>query len=283
MSEFDERAVSEPVEDAASTPTWQRFDVSVDTEAALVAAQAAISAGECIVLPTDTVYGIGATAFSPEAVSRLLAAKHRGRDMPPPVLIAEPAMLGALATSLGTWATALAEAQWPGALTLIVTAHPSLPMDLGDTGGTIAVRVPDHDFTRELLRRTGPLAVSSANTSGNPASTSIEAAIEQLGGSVSIYLDAGPTRDDAPSTIVDFSRSSVGQVVREGAISLETLREVAPHVVGIPILADEADADDPDADETNADDAPDPSTGSPEGESDGSDTGPSVPSSPDTE
>lgn len=261
MSEFDETHEAEAVEDQAredqaledqapgapaadlpEEPRWTRFDVVADPEVALAAAQRAITAGECIVLPTDTVYGIGASAFSAEAVTGLLEAKRRGRDMPPPVLIAEPAMLAALATSLSVAARSLAEAHWPGPLTLILSAHPSLRIDLGDTRGTIAVRVPDHDFTRELLRRTGPLAVSSANTSGNPASTTIDEAIRQLGNSVSVYLDAGPTRDDAPSTIVNFSGTTTGQVVRNGAIPFEVLRESAPQLVGVPVPAEESGA-----------------------------------------
>ncbi|HSN43973.1 MAG TPA: Sua5/YciO/YrdC/YwlC family protein, partial [Propionibacteriaceae bacterium] len=160
MSEFqetdeaestDSAVVAAATDDSAGAtpeePRWTRFDVAAEPHAALEAAQRAVAAGECIVLPTDTVYGIGVGAFSAEAVQRLLEAKRRGRDMPPPVLIAEPAMLGALATSVSAWATSLAEAYWPGPLTLILTAHPSLHMDLGDTRGTIAVRVPDHDFT----------------------------------------------------------------------------------------------------------------------------------------
>ncbi|MGO4955820.1 L-threonylcarbamoyladenylate synthase [Luteococcus sp. Sow4_B9] len=212
-------------------PQWQRFDVKSDTSAALAAAQAAVAAGECIVLPTDTVYGIGANAFSAAAVQGLLDAKHRGRDMPPPVLVAEAGMLEALADDLPAHALRLAEKFWPGALTLIVPAQQHLRMDLGETRGTIAVRVPDHDFTRDLLRRTGPLAVSSANVSGQPSSTTIDAAVEQLGNSVHVYLDAGATPGSTPSTIVDFVSETLGRVVRMGAIGIEELREVNPFIV----------------------------------------------------
>lgn len=215
-------------------PTWRRFDVATEPDAALDAAVEAIRAGECIVLPTDTVYGIGADALAAPAVQRLLNAKHRGRDMPPPVLIAEPAMLAALADSPAPAARALAGACWPGALTLILKAQPGLRMDLGETAGTIALRVPDHEFTRRLLRRTGPLAVSSANVSGQPASTDVADAVGQLGNSVSVYLDAGPTPGDKPSTIVDFVSSEDGQVVRQGALALDDLRRVAPSVRGLP-------------------------------------------------
>lgn len=209
----------------------RRLDAVAQTGEALAAAQTAIAAGECIVLPTDTVYGIGADAFSAPAVQGLLDAKHRGRDMPPPVLVAEAGMLEALAEDLPSHALRLAEAFWPGALTLIVTAQQHLRMDLGETRGTIAVRVPDHDFTRDLLRRTGPLAVSSANVSGQPASTDIDEALAQLGDSVAVYLDAGPTPGRTPSTIVDFVSEPMGKVLRMGAIGIEQLREVDPFIV----------------------------------------------------
>ncbi len=239
-----ERAESEPriepeiesetqadVPSEAVEPTWRRFDVASETDEALTAAQSAIAAGQCIVLPTDTVYGIGANAFSAAAVQGLLDAKHRGRDMPPPVLVAETGMLEALADDLPSHAQRLAEAFWPGALTLIVRAQDHLRMDLGETHGTIAVRVPDHDFTRDLLRRTGPLAVSSANVSGEPSSTSIDEAIAQLGNSVPVYLDAGETPGQTPSTMVDFVSEPLGKVVRLGALSVEQLREIDPFLV----------------------------------------------------
>ena len=212
-------------------PRTQRFSALAETSEALAAAQAAVAAGECIVLPTDTVYGIGANAFSAEAVQGLLDAKHRGRDMPPPVLIAETGMLEALADDLPPSALRLADAFWPGALTLIVPAQRHLRMDLGETNGTIAVRVPDHDFTRDLLRRTGPLAVSSANVSGQPSSTSIDDAQAQLGDSVAVYLDAGATPGATPSTIIDFVSEAMGRIVRHGVLTTAQLREVDPFVI----------------------------------------------------
>jgi len=193
------------------------IDVRADPRAGIDAALAAVGAGECIVLPTDTVYGIGADALSARAVQGLLDAKQRGRDMPPPVLIAEPSMLRSLAATVSAEALALADAFWPGALTLVVAAQPTLRMDLGDRGETIAVRIPDHEFTRELLRATGPLAVSSANTHGNPAATSVADALDQLGESVAVYLDAGSGSDAVPSTIVDVS-GGTPRILREGRI-----------------------------------------------------------------
>lgn len=222
--------------------------VELTAEGAADRAMTAVRDGECIVLPTDTVYGIGADAFSASAVQRLLDAKGRGRDMPPPVLVAEPSVMMALATDVPDRAKDLASKFWPGALTLILKSQPSLMMDLGETGGTIAVRVPDHDALRELLRRTGPLAVSSANASGQPAATDIDDAREQLGQSVAVYLDGGAAGGDAPSTIVDFTRSEYGRVLRRGKISVERLREVIPFlddVVPAGLAATPDSAEDP--------------------------------------
>ena len=144
-----------------------------DIWAAYSAAVDAILDGQLVVFPTDTVYGIAADAFKPDAVQRLLDAKGRGRDMPPPVLISAVETLDALATSVSETGRKLCEAFWPGALTVICHAQTSLMWDLGETKGTVALRVPDHENTRELLSRTGPLAVSSANVSGQPAATDV--------------------------------------------------------------------------------------------------------------
>lgn len=206
----------------------QTFDVGSDPEAAIRAAVEAVRQGECIVLPTDTVYGIGADAFSADAVRGLLEAKGRGRDMPPPVLIADAAMLRSLTDEIADEVIAVAQAFWPGPLTLILPLQPELGLDLGDLGGTVAVRVPDHNFTRELLRVTGPLAVSSANTTGNPAATTIAEASAQLGDSVAVYLDSGPSSGPVPSTIVDLTGEPT--VLRAGRISAA---ELAVHLPGL--------------------------------------------------
>lgn len=207
------------------------------TDDAFEAATDAIAAGEVIVLPTDTVYGVGADASSGAAVQRLLDAKRRGRDVPPPVLVAEVAMARALATGTDDRLTRLADAFWPGALTVILTARETLRMDLGDRGTTIAVRVPDHAFTRELLRRTGPLAVSSANVHGQEAALRVADAIEQLGDACTLYLDDGEASGPVPSTIVDLTGSRA-RVLRHGRLSTADLNAVVPGLI--------ADAD-PDA------------------------------------
>ena len=218
---------------------YRRFDCTAGDPSrnaeATEAARQAIEAGDCIVLPTDTVYGIGVDAFSAKAVQRLLDAKQRGRDMPPPVLIGEPTLIRALAVDVPETAKDLVEKHWPGALTVICRIQPSLRMDLGETEGTIALRVPDHELAREILRRTGPMAVSSANISGKPAALTCDEAIEQLGDSIAIYLDGGPLQHagGAPSTIVDFSRHEYGQMLRRGAISVETLRQTVPNLLDL--------------------------------------------------
>ncbi|HET7328776.1 MAG TPA: L-threonylcarbamoyladenylate synthase [Nocardioidaceae bacterium] len=198
-------------------------------EAGLEAATTATREGALVVLPTDTVYGVGADAFDPGAVRRLLAAKGRGREMPPPVLVSARSTLDALATKISADARALADAFWPGALTLVCTQQPSLRWDLGDTRGTVAVRMPDHDLALELLARTGPLAVSSANRTGRVAATTADLAEEMLAESVSVYLDDGPASGGVASTIVDLT-GAVPRVLRQGALSLERLREVVPDV-----------------------------------------------------
>lgn len=191
----------------------------------LDAAVHAASRGEVIVLPTDTVYGVGADAFSPDAVSRLLAAKGRGRHMPPPVLIPSVRTVDGLARDVPAAARALMDAFWPGSLTIIVKSQPSLAWDLGDTNGTVALRIPNHLAALALLARTGPLAVTSANVTGRPAATTAEDAQEQLGLAVSVYLDAGDSPLGVASTIVDATGPSLS-VVREGGVSLARLVEV---------------------------------------------------------
>lgn len=194
---------------------------------AIDAAVHAVGRGELVVLPTDTVYGIGADAFDPRAVQALLDAKGRGRQMPPPVLIPDVRTLDGLATDVPDPVRALAEAFWPGGLTVILRAQPSLAWDLGETHGTVALRMPDHAAALALLRRTGPLAVSSANLTGHPAATTAADADRQLGDSVAVVLDGGDAPGGVASTIVDATGDAL-RVVRAGAIDLADLAAVAP-------------------------------------------------------
>ncbi len=233
------------------------FDCSDSTERSegLARAQGALAAKQCVVIPTDTVYGIAADAFAPQAVATLLASKGRGRSMPPPVLIPRQQTMDGLATDVSVEARLLAEAFWPGGLTLICHAQPSLTWDLGDTFGTVALRMPDDRLALDLLILTGPLAVSSANRTGQPAATTAAEAQDQLGESVEVYLDDGARAADAgASTIVDATGETL-VVVREGVISIEELRKVVPTIKRAGEDADESadTADQPaeDAGDTN--------------------------------
>ena len=198
---------------------------------ALSSAAHCVSSGQLVVLPTDTVYGIGADAFDPVAVADLLAAKGRGRDMPVPVLVGSWSTIDGLVNHVSGQARSLIEAFWPGGLTLVVTHAPSLDWDLGDARGTVAVRMPLHPVAIELLEATGPMAVSSANRSGQPAATTAEEARAQLGDDVALYLDGGPAQAGVASTIVDVT-AETPRVLRAGAVSIEALRKVVPDLAG---------------------------------------------------
>jgi L-threonylcarbamoyladenylate synthase len=233
----------------------ERFEFTGDELApAYRAAVDAIEAGDLVVLPTDTVYGIAADAFKADAVQRLLDAKGRGRDMPPPVLISVVESLDALATDVSDDGRKLCEAFWPGPLTVICHAQGSLMWDLGETQGTVALRVPDHENTRELLSRTGPLAVSSANLSGQPAALDVYDAEAQLLDSVAVYLDGGVATGGQPSTIVDLT-GEVPHIVRVGALSVQQIRDIVPEVT-TDLEPDEKPADEKPEDEKVADDKP---------------------------
>jgi L-threonylcarbamoyladenylate synthase len=193
--------------------------------AGISAAADAIRRGELVVLPTDTVYGVAADAFAPNAVARLLNAKGRGRDLPVPVLIGSWRTVNALVDDLPQQASDLIAAFWPGALTIVLRHGTGLAWDLGDTQGTVAVRMPLHPVALELLTATGPLAVSSANKSGRPPAATAGEAEDQLGPLVSVYLEAGPVDDPQPSTIVDLTGEQP-RVLREGAIDRAALTSV---------------------------------------------------------
>lgn len=211
----------------------QTYQVSSPQERAdgIDAAREALQRGEPVVLPTDTVYGIGVDAFSRQAVAVLLAAKGRNRTMPPPVLIARPEVMEALATEIPESARRLAEAFWPGGLTLILRAQPSLAWDLGETRGTVGLRIPADEVALELLGAVGPMAVSSANRTGLPAATTVEAAREMLADAVSVYLDDDDRTSRGSSTIVDCTQSPP-KVLREGAIPLHELQAVVSEITG---------------------------------------------------
>jgi tRNA threonylcarbamoyl adenosine modification protein (Sua5/YciO/YrdC/YwlC family) len=216
--------------------TWvRRYDMTDPVERAtgLDVAGSAVRRGDLVVLPTDTVYGLGTDAFSPDAVAKLLETKGRGRDMPVPVLVGSPRTLDGIATSLTESARSLVEAFWPGGLTLVCAVQPTLQWDLGETRGTVAVRMPLHPVAIELLNATGPMAVSSANRSGVAPATTLDEAIEQLGDGVSVYLDGGPSGEAVPSTIVDVT-GELPRLLRAGAVTEEALREVCGDLMTEP-------------------------------------------------
>src|SRR4051812_21787923 len=218
----------------------RRYDCSdpMERTRGIAEAVSAVRRGDLVVLPTDTVYGIGADAFTPAAVNALLEAKGRGRDMPSPVLVGSVRAATALVEDLGTYGQDLIDEFWPGALTLVCRANPNLAWDLGDAKGTVAVRMPLDQLCLELLRETGPMAVSSANLSGAEAARSAEDAEKQLGEAVSVYLDGGPSGEGAASSIIDLT-GPVPRLLRAGAIPVDRLRSVC----GVLLVDEDEDED----------------------------------------
>ncbi|HEV8567922.1 MAG TPA: L-threonylcarbamoyladenylate synthase [Actinoplanes sp.] len=203
---------------------------TADRDRGIAAAVEAVKSGELVVLPTDTVYGIGADAFTPHAITALHNARGADRRVPPPVLVGSRHTLDGLVYSLPKAARELADAFWPGALTIMVEHSPSLQWDLGDTGGVVGVRMPLHPVALEVLREVGPMAVTTANRVGQPAPLTAEEARDQLEYSVRIYLEAGAAVDPAPSTIVDVT-GDAPRVLRDGAVPFEKLRDVVPDII----------------------------------------------------
>lgn len=203
------------------------YDCAVEQDRAdgLAAAAGAVRGSRLVVIPTDTVYGIGADAFSSSAVRSLLAAKNRGPDMPVGVLVGSWSTIDGLVLSVPRPARQLIEAFWPGDLSIVLPHAPSLAWDLGRSHGTVMLRMPLHPVALELLREVGPMAVSSANRSGLPPAATVAQAREQLGESVAVYLDGGPSGEPVPSTIVDLTGAEP-VVLREGAVSVDAVAEV---------------------------------------------------------
>ena len=191
----------------------------------IAAAAEAVRRGEVVVLPTDTVYGVGVDAFASDAVAAVLAVKGRGREMPLPVLVPSAQTVDGLAADVPDYARDLIGAFWPGPLTLVLPAQSSLMWDLGETNGTVALRMPQNDTALQLLSEVGPMAVTSANISGQPPATTILEAATQLGSAVSVYLEAGPSTGGLASTILDCTRDAP-VILRAGAVSAGQLQEV---------------------------------------------------------
>ncbi len=198
---------------------------AAEREEGMALAVKAAKSGRLVVMPTDTLYGLGCDAFDNDAVASLLATKHRGPDMPVPVLVGSWDTVKGLVAWLDDTAQTLIEAFWPGGLSIVVPQAPSLPWNLGDTRGTVMLRMPLHPIAIELLREVGPMAVSSANISGQTPPTTAIAAKQQLGKAVTVYLDGGEAEVGKPSTIIDLSGSRP-YLLREGALSAEQIGEV---------------------------------------------------------
>jgi tRNA threonylcarbamoyl adenosine modification protein (Sua5/YciO/YrdC/YwlC family) len=200
-----------------------------DRHAALERAIAVLRAGALVVAPTDTVYGVLADAFAPDATQRLLIARGAPRSAALPVLIRNPRQIIGLTDEGNESADRLMAAFWPGPLTLVFTAGEALGWDLGDTGGTVAIRMPADDLLHDLIAEIGPLACTGATIAGGAPSTTVAQAQAQLGGRVGLYLDGG-VRDGRASTVVDVSRGGA-EVRRVGAISAEGVVRVATGAV----------------------------------------------------
>jgi len=218
----------------AHLSTVMLFDCArgAERDRGVAAAIDAVKRGDLVVMPTDTVYGIGADAFKSWSVSALQNAKGRGRGVPPPVLIGSRTTVDGLAFAMPAVGRELMDAFWPGGLTIVVEHVPSLQWDLGDTNGTVALRMPLHPIALDVLRETGPMAVSSANKHGQPTATTAQEARDQLGYAVSVYLDGGECTDTTPSTIIDVT-GDVPRLLRAGAIPIEKLRDVAPGLLDV--------------------------------------------------
>ena len=214
-----------PVPESRAVSTIYDCSVADARQAGLSAAAGAVRGGGLVVLPTDTVYGLGCDAFDGSAVRSLLAAKGRGPQMPVPVLVGSWTTIDGLVLGVPRHARTLIEAFWPGGLSLVLAHAPSLAWDLGDTRGTVMLRMPLHPVALELLRDVGPMAVSSANRTGQPPATTAAKAKEQLADTVAVYLDGGPSGDPVPSTIVDLTGDSP-LVLREGAVTADQVSDV---------------------------------------------------------
>jgi len=192
--------------------------------AVVAAAAAAVAAGEVIVLPTETVYGLAVDPWRPGASERLFAVKGRPRDVVLPLLVAGPDQAVDVAAGLDPVARALMERFWPGSLTIVVAARPGLGADLGGDGTTVGLRCPDHPVTRAVCAAAGPLALTSANRHGEPpARTAAQAA--SLPG-VALVVDGGPCGGE-PSTVVDAT-ASPPRLLRAGAVPWDAVRGVRP-------------------------------------------------------
>ena len=196
----------------------------------VAAAAAAIRRGEVIVIPTESMYGLAADPFSARAMHSLREIKGRGDDLPVGVLVGAVRTVDGLASGLTVDGRALIDAFWPGPLTLIAREQPTLAWDIATGAGHVSLRMPLHPVALDVLSATGPLAVTSAQRAGSTTPRTCDEARAQLGVGVAVYLDAGPSPADTPSTIVDLT-ADPPVMLREGAYSIDLLREICPHLM----------------------------------------------------
>ncbi len=188
--------------------------------------------GEVVAFPTDTIYGVGAIAFERFAVRQIFDLKHRPPDKALPVFITQVYDLNLVACNVPNRAWSLLQELWPGALTVVLPKVAALPNDVTAGAATVAVRIPDHPTSLELVMQAGrPLAVTSANLSGRPTPTTAQGVAQQLGSDLPLVLDGGPSPSSQPSTIIDLSVSPP-RLLRQGALELSTLREFLPDLKG---------------------------------------------------
>lgn len=219
-------------------------DARADLAGAVEAAAEALRRGDLAVLPTDTVYGVAGDAFSPTATTRIFAAKGRSRQFHLPVLVRSPKQVSGLVDDVGSAAERLMAAYWPGPLTIVLRAAEGLAWDLGDNQGTVALRMPLDDVTLAVIREVGPLAVTSANLSGQPAATGIAQARMALGPSVAVYVDDGPRTDSRPSTIVDLTRSEPF-LIRDGDLPPDEVMRIAKGEAAGDVVGESGEARQP--------------------------------------
>ena len=188
---------------------------------------------QLVVFPTDSVYAIACDAFSAIGVERLIEAKERVSSAGLPVMVGSIRAGKALMRALPAESEALVNGFWPGSLTIVSAAQPTLNWDLGGRDETVTLRMPVHPLALDILRDVGPMVVVAANKPGESAPLNCADARTQLGDSGYLYLDCGPCQPAPPSTVVDLT-DSPPQLLREGELSLETLQTVAPSLLPIP-------------------------------------------------
>jgi L-threonylcarbamoyladenylate synthase len=203
------------------------LDVTGDGRSAAVErAVDVLRAGDLVVLPTDTMYGLAADAFSLDGTTRAFAAKQRGRELPLSVLVRSPKQLAGLTTRVPEFAERLIAAYWPGPLTLVLTVEPNLRWDIGATAGTVSVRMPLDEVALAVVRGVGPVAITGANLTGQAAATTAVTARERFGDAVRLYLDDGVREAAGGSTIVDLTRGRP-RVLRVGSLAADEVLRVA--------------------------------------------------------